>query len=81
MHCTHTTSGARSRMGRGNWGWAGQVKGSDVREAITSDSIMNPNLVALVKLISVLKAFLGENGRVKGSEGVHVCRTDRVLTT
>lgn len=58
---THTTSGARSRMGRGNWGWAGQVRGSDVREAITSDSIMNPNLVALVKPISA-KVLSGGKG-------------------
>lgn len=63
-------------MGRGNWGWAGHVRGSDAREAITSDSIMNPNLVALVKPISVIKVFSGEKGRVKGSEGVHVCGTD-----
>lgn len=59
---THTTSGARSRIDRGNWGWAGQVRGSDVREAITSDSIMNPNLVARVKLISA-KVFSRGKGR------------------
>ena len=58
---THTTSGARSRIGRGNWGWAGQVSGSDVREAIISDSIINPNLVARVKPISA-KVFSSRKG-------------------